>query len=115
MAVVDNSASTSAILALFVSSNNNDYWKANIALIVKCLSIWFIVSYLFGIVFVDALKFENDTHCFINGLNYHEMLIYINHWINNVETKKNDAMRHFIRDIKIIRELSFCHFAHLIS
>jgi hypothetical protein len=59
--------------------------------------------------------FENDTHCFINGLNYHEMLIYVNHWINNVETKKNDAMRHFIRDIKIIRKLSFCHFAHLIN
>ncbi|CAC9450109.1 FIG152265: Sodium:solute symporter associated protein [uncultured Gammaproteobacteria bacterium] len=39
-----------------MSSNNNDYWKANIALIVKCLSIWFIVSYLFGIVFVDALN-----------------------------------------------------------
>ncbi|CAC9435149.1 DUF4212 domain-containing protein [bacterium endosymbiont of Bathymodiolus sp. 5 South] len=39
-----------------MSSNNNDYWKANIALIVKCLSIWFVVSYLFGIVFVDALN-----------------------------------------------------------
>lgn len=37
-------------------SSNNDYWKANIALIVKCLSIWFVVSYLFGIVFVDALN-----------------------------------------------------------
>jgi putative solute:sodium symporter small subunit len=37
-------------------SSNNDYWKANIALIVKCLSIWFVVSYLFGIVFVGALN-----------------------------------------------------------
>ncbi len=37
-------------------SSNNDYWKANIALIVKCLSIWFVVSYLFGIVLVDALN-----------------------------------------------------------
>lgn len=37
-------------------TSNNDYWKANIALIVKCLSIWFVVSYLFGIVFVDALN-----------------------------------------------------------
>lgn len=36
--------------------SNNDYWKANIALIVKCLSVWFVVSYLFGIVFVDALN-----------------------------------------------------------
>jgi DNA-directed RNA polymerase omega subunit len=33
----------------------------------------------------------------------------------DVETKKNDAMRHFIRDIKTIRELSFCHFTHLIG
>lgn len=38
-------------------SNNNKYWKANIALIVKCLTIWFIVSYLFGIVFVDMLNY----------------------------------------------------------
>jgi len=37
-------------------SSNNDYWEANIALTVKCLSIWFVVSYLFGIVFVDALN-----------------------------------------------------------
>lgn len=37
-------------------SSNNDYWKANISLIVKCLSIWFVVSYLFSIVFVDALN-----------------------------------------------------------
>lgn len=37
-------------------TSNNDYWKANIALIIKCLSIWFVVSYLFGIVFVDALN-----------------------------------------------------------
>ena len=36
--------------------NNNDYWKANITLIVKCLVVWFIVSYLFGIVFVEALN-----------------------------------------------------------
>ncbi len=37
-------------------TSNNDYWKANIALIIKCLSIWFVVSYLFGIVFVDVLN-----------------------------------------------------------
>ncbi|RUA04531.1 MAG: DUF4212 domain-containing protein [Gammaproteobacteria bacterium] len=36
--------------------SNNNYWKANIALIVKCLMIWFVVSYLFGIVLVDALN-----------------------------------------------------------
>jgi putative solute:sodium symporter small subunit len=40
-------------------SNKNDYWKANIALIIRCLSIWFVVSYLFSIVFVDALNAIN--------------------------------------------------------
>jgi putative solute:sodium symporter small subunit len=37
-------------------AKNSDYWKVNIALIVKCLSVWFVVSYLFGIVFVDVLN-----------------------------------------------------------
>ena len=32
------------------------YWKANLRLIGLCLSIWFVVSYLFGIVLVDALN-----------------------------------------------------------
>ncbi|AYQ57117.1 FIG152265: Sodium:solute symporter associated protein [Bathymodiolus thermophilus thioautotrophic gill symbiont] len=36
--------------------SNNKYWKANIALILKCLCVWFVVSYLCGIVFVDALN-----------------------------------------------------------
>ncbi len=40
-------------------SENNAYWKANIALITKCLVIWFVVSYLFGIVLVDALNTIN--------------------------------------------------------
>lgn len=31
------------------------YWKRNISYIAILLSIWFVVSYLFGIVFVDAL------------------------------------------------------------
>ncbi len=34
----------------------NKYWKQNIKLIVRCLSIWFIVSYGFSIVFVDYLN-----------------------------------------------------------
>ncbi|MBT4837400.1 MAG: DUF4212 domain-containing protein [Methylococcales bacterium] len=37
-------------------SSNNDYWKANISLILKCLIIWFCVSYLFGIVLVEELN-----------------------------------------------------------
>ncbi len=33
-----------------------DYWKANLKLVAWCLSIWFIVSYLFGIILVDQLN-----------------------------------------------------------
>jgi len=36
--------------------SNDDYWKANIKLITIALSIWFVVSYLFSIVFVEALN-----------------------------------------------------------
>jgi putative solute:sodium symporter small subunit len=37
--------------------NNNDaYWKANLRLIALCLSIWFVVSFLFGILLVDQLN-----------------------------------------------------------
>ncbi len=32
------------------------YWGANIKLIIKTLVIWFIVSYLFGIILVDVLN-----------------------------------------------------------
>ena len=32
------------------------YWKANLRLIGLCLAIWFVVSYLFGIVLVDQLN-----------------------------------------------------------
>ena len=32
------------------------YWKRNIGLIRNILIIWFIVSYLFSIIFVDALN-----------------------------------------------------------
>ena len=36
--------------------NNNDYWKANIRLMTFCLVIWFVVSFLFGILLVDQLN-----------------------------------------------------------
>ena len=40
-----------------MSSNSAQlYWKANIKLILFCLSIWFVVSYLFGIVLVEPLN-----------------------------------------------------------
>ena len=32
------------------------YWKANLKLVAFCLSIWFVVSYLFGIILVDQLN-----------------------------------------------------------
>lgn len=32
------------------------YWKKNIRYLVILLSIWFIVSYLFGIVLVDVMN-----------------------------------------------------------
>ena len=35
---------------------NRTYWSENISLIFKCLSIWFIVSYGFSIIFVDYLN-----------------------------------------------------------
>ncbi len=31
------------------------YWKKNISYIALLLTIWFVVSYLFGIIFVDQL------------------------------------------------------------
>jgi putative solute:sodium symporter small subunit len=36
--------------------SRNVYWKANLRLVAWCLSIWFIVSYLFGIILVDQLN-----------------------------------------------------------
>jgi len=35
------------------------YWKANLKLVTLCLSIWFVVSYLFGIILVDQLNVIN--------------------------------------------------------
>ncbi len=32
------------------------YWKANLKLVAFCLSIWFVVSYLFGIILVEQLN-----------------------------------------------------------
>ena len=32
------------------------YWKANLKLVAMLLAIWFVVSYLFGIILVDQLN-----------------------------------------------------------
>lgn len=36
--------------------NRQDYWKANLKLVAGCLVVWFIVSYLFGIILLDQLN-----------------------------------------------------------
>ena len=37
-------------------NNQNTYWKENIRIILTCLSIWFIVSFGCGILFVEQLN-----------------------------------------------------------
>jgi len=39
-----------------MSGSASDYWKANIRLVSILLAIWFVVSYLFGIILVDVLN-----------------------------------------------------------
>ena len=36
-----------------MSDQKTDYWQANIRLVIGCLTIWFIVSFGFGILFVE--------------------------------------------------------------
>ena len=37
-------------------SVRNRYWKANLKIVAILLSIWFLVSFCFGILFVDELN-----------------------------------------------------------
>jgi len=37
-------------------SNNDAYWKANVSLMIKLLAVWFVVSFVCGILLVDALN-----------------------------------------------------------
>lgn len=39
-----------------MTDNPEAYWKANIRLVTALLVVWFIVSYLFGILLVDPLN-----------------------------------------------------------
>jgi putative solute:sodium symporter small subunit len=39
-----------------VNTNNNGYWKANLRLLGILLSIWFTVSFGFGILLVEELN-----------------------------------------------------------
>jgi len=36
--------------------NNTGYWKENLRLVAILLVIWFVVSFLFGIILVDTLN-----------------------------------------------------------
>ena len=36
--------------------SRQDYWKANLKLVTGCLIVWFVVSYLFGVILVDQLN-----------------------------------------------------------
>jgi len=38
------------------SHDASGYWKANLRLVFSLLVVWFVVSYGFGILFVDALN-----------------------------------------------------------
>ncbi len=38
-----------------MQEHTNQYWKANLRLMLILLSIWFVVSFVFGIVIVDFL------------------------------------------------------------
>ena len=37
-------------------NKDQNYWKENISLIIKCLTIWFISSYGFCIILIDHLN-----------------------------------------------------------
>lgn len=39
-----------------MDDNRGAYWKANLRLIAFCLVIWFLVSFVFGILLVDQLN-----------------------------------------------------------
>ena len=39
-----------------MKNHENQYWRANVALILKLLVVWFTVPFLGGIVFVDTLN-----------------------------------------------------------
>ncbi len=39
-----------------MTTKAQDYWKANLRLVLGCMIIWFIVSFGCGILFVDELN-----------------------------------------------------------
>ena len=49
-------AGNQAFVVDIMTNKPGDYWKANIRLVTLLLIIWFIVSYLFGIILVEPLN-----------------------------------------------------------
>lgn len=43
-------------MAFKSESDAKAYWRENISLVIKLLVVWFIVSFLFGILLVDILN-----------------------------------------------------------
>jgi putative solute:sodium symporter small subunit len=41
---------------MITKDNRAAYWKDNLRLVLICLAIWFVVSYLFGILLFDPLN-----------------------------------------------------------
>ena len=41
---------------MITKDNRAAYWKDNLRLVTICLVIWFVVSYVFGIVLADPLN-----------------------------------------------------------
>ncbi len=41
---------------ILMTTKAQDYWKANLRLVLGCMIIWFIVSFGCGILFVDELN-----------------------------------------------------------
>jgi putative solute:sodium symporter small subunit len=39
-----------------LSERMKAYWQANVKLLLTCLVVWFVVSFGFGILFVDAMN-----------------------------------------------------------
>ena len=39
-----------------MNQNSDNYWRANLKLIAGCLLLWFCISFLCGIVFVEELN-----------------------------------------------------------
>ena len=38
------------------TSRGSAYWKANLKLLTNCLIVWFVVSYLLGIILVEPMN-----------------------------------------------------------